>query len=96
MDCDIYDEHFQKKYMTLTFNNVTIATNMRLDGMTLLTDWKTVQMANTEVSESDYIKNLDRAHAGKTATDYFNYTFYFILPWVNENHPADVTAFKIP
>lgn len=68
---------------------------MWLEDMNVLTDWNTIQMERAEI-KSDLVKNLERTHADKRVTDFFNYAFNMIIPWANEFHPYGVSSIPIP
>ena len=45
---------------------------------------------------SAIVQNLEKHHANQHVTDYFNWAFDLILPWVNHYHPQNVNQIPIP
>lgn len=93
MDVDVFDEHYDKWYLTMTMHNITIDFDVQVDNMTLLTHWNSIQMSHAEISKSEHTSNLDNDFAQRTMTDYFNNVWIFVLPWVNEFHPMNINKF---
>ena len=83
--------------MKITYHNMTVDYNMKLENFTLLLDFNTISMGSASV-ESDIILNLDKpgSKAADTVKNYFNWAFMLIVPWANEYKPEWVSSFPIP
>ena len=86
MEVEIFDENFTSNFMTITFKDIIIDFTMKLKNMTLLTEWQQISMLSASIS-SAIVQNLEKHHANQHVTDYFNWAFDLILPWVNHYHP---------
>jgi len=95
LEVEVWDEGFTKQYLTLIYHDVSIDFDMKLEGMTLVTDWRQIQMSHAEV-RSDIVTTLAKTHANAKVTNYFNWAFDMIVPWVNEYHPAGVSNVPLP
>jgi hypothetical protein len=94
-EVEVWNGDFTDYIMTLKYYDIEIVFDMWLEGMTLNTEWYKVQMDRAEVT-SDVVDNLERVHANKRVTKFFNRAFQMILPWVNEFRPYGVAAIPIP
>jgi len=81
--------------MTIQYHDVHIDFDLWLEDMNVLTEWYTIKMDHAEI-KSDIVENLERSHANKRVTEYFNYAFGMIIPWANEFHPYGVSSIPIP
>jgi hypothetical protein len=95
MEVEVWDEDYNDMFLTIKYNDVVIDFDMWLEDMTVLTNWNTIKMDHAEI-RSDLVKNLDRSHADKRVTNYFNYAFGMLIPWANEFHPKGVSSIPIP
>lgn len=97
MEVQLYDEHYENKYLSFFFRDVQIQFGAKVEGTSLTTDWRNIQMERTDVvSDLAAISKTDKEVAGKLCTKFFNTALYFILPWVNEEQPVNVNNFTIP
>ena len=81
--------------MTFKYHDIEINFDMWLDGMSINTEWYTIKMDHAEVT-SDIVDNLERIHANRRITHFFNMAFDMILPWVNEFRPEGVAVIPVP
>lgn len=95
MEVEVWDEDYKNKFMTIQYHDVYIAGDLWLEGMNLISEWDTIKMDHASI-KSDLVQNLDKVHANKRVTEYFNYAFKVIIPWANEFHPFGVTTIPIP
>lgn len=40
----VYDEKFSQEYLTIRYHDIEIDFKMKLEGMTLMTEWDTIKM----------------------------------------------------
>lgn len=71
MEVEVWDEDFCDKFLTIRYHDVDIDFDMWLEDMTVLTYWNSIKMDHAEIS-SDLVKNLERTHANKRVTRFFN------------------------
>lgn len=95
MEVEVWDEAFTKQYLTLTYHDIVIDFDMKLKDMHLRTEWHKIQMSHAEV-RSDIVTTLAKTRANAKVTNYFNWAFDLIVPWVNELHPTNVSDIPIP
>jgi len=62
MEVEIFDEKFTSNFMTITFKDIIIDFTMKLDNMTLLTEWQQISMQSASIS-SAIVQNLEKHHA---------------------------------
>jgi len=95
MEVEVWDEDFSDNFLTIKYHDVDIDFDIWLEDMTVLTYCNSIKMDHAEIS-SDLVKNLERTHANKRVTRFFNQAFDMIIPWANEFHPKGVTSIPIP
>lgn len=44
LEVGVYDENFQKEYVTIKYHDIEIDFQMKLEGMILMTEWNTIKM----------------------------------------------------
>lgn len=74
MEIEVWDEDFSQKFLSIFLHDMHIDFDMWLEGMFVYTEWNHIKMDHAEV-KSDMIENLERTHANKHVTDFFNYAF---------------------
>jgi hypothetical protein len=62
MEVEIFDENFTSNFMTITFKDIIIDFTMKLENMTLLTEWQQISMLSASIS-SAIVQNLEKHHA---------------------------------
>lgn len=95
MEVQVFDEDFKEHFLTFKYYDLIVDFDMWLENMNLQTEWFSIEMDHAEVT-SDIVDNLERTHANKRITQFFNYAFDMILPWVNQARPYGVSYYPIP
>lgn len=95
MEVEVWDEHYENYILTIKYHEVHVDFDMWLEGMNLTCNWNTIKMKNAEVT-SPVVKNLERVHANQKVTQFFNYAFDIIIPWINEEKPYAVAIIPLP
>jgi hypothetical protein len=62
MEVEIFDENFTSNFMTITFKDIIIDFTIKLQNMTLLTEWQQISMLSASIS-SAIVQNLEKHHA---------------------------------
>lgn len=94
-EVEVWNDDFSDYIMTIKYFDVEIDFDMWLEGMTINTEWNSIKMGHAEV-KSDVVDNLERVHADKRVTRFFNMAWRMIIPWVNEMRPYGVAEIPIP
>lgn len=95
LEVEVWDKDFKELYMTFKYHDIEIDFDMWLEGMNVMTEWYTIKMDHAEVT-SDVVDNLERTHANRRITHFFNLAWDLIIPWANEMQPYGVSYFTIP
>lgn len=94
-EVEVWYDDYSEKIMTFRYYDIETDFDMWLEGMNINTEWYKIKMDHAEVS-SDIVDNLERIHANKRITRFFNMAFDMIIPWVNEFRPEGVAVIPIP
>jgi len=94
-EVEVWNADFSEYIMTFKYHDIVIDFDMWLENMNLNTEWYTIKMDRAEVT-SDIIDNLERVHANRRVTNFFNMAFDMIIPWVNEIRPKGVAEIPLP
>lgn len=95
MDVEVWDEDYKNYILTIRYNDVHVDFDMWLENMNIITNWNTIKMKDAMVTSS-IVKNLERGHANRKVTQFFNYAFDIIIPWINDVRPYAVATIPIP